>query len=421
MATNGKRVCVIGAGTAGLCALKNSLQQGMDAIAYEQCSEIGGTWVYTKPGENDVHSSMYEGLRTNLPKEVMGYPDYSYPSEIEQSFVPSAEVLKFLQSYAQHFDLSKYIKLQHEIIRVRPLDEKWEIYIRDIKNDTFIKEIFDFVFVCNGHYSMPLMPDIEGIDSYKGQKLHSHWYRKPDTFEGTTVLVIGAGPSGMDITNHISKFAKQIYLSHNLDPAPCTDFMPNVTQKTVVKRFTADGAVFKDDTTETFDHIIFCTGYKYTFPFLSIDVSLRVDDNFVHPLYKHCINIHYPTMALIGLPFYVCPSQSFDLQVRFALAFFTKKREFPSREEMFADLEKDKENRRKKGLTNRLAHAMGDKQYDYYQDLSETAGIENIKPVINKIMEDCSRKYIYELATYRNDRFKVLDDETFVKFPLETA
>lgn len=63
MATNGKRVCVIGAGTAGLCALKNSLQQGMDAIAYEQCSEIGGTWVYTKPGENDVHSSMYEGLR----------------------------------------------------------------------------------------------------------------------------------------------------------------------------------------------------------------------------------------------------------------------------------------------------------------------------------------------------------------------
>lgn len=60
-------------------------------------------------------------------------------------------------------------------------------------------------------------------------------------------------------------------------------------------------------------------------------------------------------------------------------------------------------------------------QYDYYQDLSETAGIENIKPVINKIMEDCSRKYIYELATYRNDRFKVLDDETFVKFHLETA
>lgn len=60
-------------------------------------------------------------------------------------------------------------------------------------------------------------------------------------------------------------------------------------------------------------------------------------------------------------------------------------------------------------------------QYDYYHDLSETAGIENIKPVINKIMEDCSRKYIYELDTYRNDRFKVLDDETFVKLPMTTA
>lgn len=421
MTTNGKRVCVIGAGTAGLCALKNSLQQGMDVVAYEQCSEIGGTWVYEKAGEDNVHSSMYEGLRTNLPKEIMGYPDYPYPKDIEESFVPSAEVLKFLQSYAQHFDLSKYIKLQHEIIRVRPLNEKWEIYVRDIKHDEISKEIFDFVFVCNGHYSMPLMPAIVGIEEYKGKKLHSHWYRKPDTFEGATVLVIGAGPSGMDITNHISKFTKRVFLSHNLDPAPCTDFMQNVTQKTVVQRFTADGAIFKDGTIESFDHIIFCTGYKYTFPFLSMDVSLRVDDNFVHPLYKHCINIHYPTMALIGLPFYVCPSQTADLQVRFALTYFTKKREFPSREEMFADLEKEIEQRRKKGLTNRQAHAMGDKQYNYYEDLAETAGIENIKPVINKIMDDCRLKYIYELATYRNQCFKVLDDETFVKFPMSTT
>lgn len=56
-------------------------------------------------------------------------------------------------------------------------------------------------------------------------------------------------------------------------------------------------------------------GYKYTFPFMSIDCGLTVDDNYVQPLYKHCININRPTMAIIGLPYYVCASQMFDLQV----------------------------------------------------------------------------------------------------------
>lgn len=47
---------------------------------------------------------------------------------------------------------------------------------------------------------------------------------------------------------------------------------------------------------------------------MSIDCGLTVEDNYVQPLYKHCLNINRPTMALIGLPYYVCASQMFDLQ-----------------------------------------------------------------------------------------------------------
>lgn len=43
------------------------------------------------------------------------------------------------------------------------------------------------------------------------------------------------------------------------------------------------------------------------------------------------------------------------------------------------------------------------------------SGITNIKPVVASIMQDCSKKYIYELETYRTYIFKVLDDEHFVK------
>lgn len=129
------------------------------------------------------------------------------------------------------------------------------------------------------------------------------------------VLVIGAGPSGMDLANEVSKRAKRVSLSHHQHPEPKTVFASNVDMRPDVKRLTETGAVFIDGSQQTYTVILYCTGYKYTFPFLSIDCGISVEDNYVKPLYKHCININHPTMALIGVPFYVCASQMFDLQV----------------------------------------------------------------------------------------------------------
>lgn len=62
------RVAVIGAGMAGLCAAKHSIQYGLDVTVFEQGRQVGGTWVYTdRVGIDefgvDVHSSMYQGLQ----------------------------------------------------------------------------------------------------------------------------------------------------------------------------------------------------------------------------------------------------------------------------------------------------------------------------------------------------------------------
>jgi len=139
--------------------------------------------------------------------------------------------------------------------------------------------------------------------------------------------------------------------------------MGNVTQKPDVERFTKDGAVFKDGSSESFDHVMYCTGYEYSFPCLSTDVGIQVIDNFVQPLWKHCININNPTMSFIGLPFNVIPTQIFDMQVRFTLKFYTGHREMPTREEMLAELEKEQGERWDCGFYNRKkAHQMGERQ-----------------------------------------------------------
>lgn len=79
-------------------------------------------------------------------------------------------------------------------------------------------------------------------------------------FAGESVLVIGAGPSGIDLAMEISKVAERVTLSHHLRRKPRTSFPENVCHKPDVDHFTDNGAVFKDDTSETFSVIFYCTG-----------------------------------------------------------------------------------------------------------------------------------------------------------------
>lgn len=61
-------VCIIGAGTAGLCAAKTAIQNGLSVTVFELSKQVGGTWVYNDlVGKDefglDVHTSMYQGLQ----------------------------------------------------------------------------------------------------------------------------------------------------------------------------------------------------------------------------------------------------------------------------------------------------------------------------------------------------------------------
>ena len=49
------------------------------------------------------------------------------------------------------------------------------------------------------------------------------------------------------------------------------------------------------------DILIYCTGYLTTFPFLDPESKITITNNHVKPLYRHMININYPSMAFIGL------------------------------------------------------------------------------------------------------------------------
>jgi len=52
---------------------------------------------------------------------------------------------------------------------------------------------------------------------FSGEILHSHNYRKPEVFINKTVVVVGAGPSGLDIALDLAGYATKVgilYLRH---------------------------------------------------------------------------------------------------------------------------------------------------------------------------------------------------------------
>uniref|UniRef100_A0A0B6Y0T3 Flavin-containing monooxygenase n=1 Tax=Arion vulgaris TaxID=1028688 RepID=A0A0B6Y0T3_9EUPU len=382
-------VTIIGAGAAGLCALRQLTHPSaselihFNVVCFEQAPRVGGTWFYTDQVGKDehdlpVHSSMYENLRTNLPKECMAYPDYSFPEL--PSFVGHADVQKYLEDYAAHFDVLKYIKFQTIVTSVKPVCDKtnpfgtsWEVTTKSGTNFSVEKtSTFNAIIVCNGHYSIPMFPDILGLDTFSGEVMHSHDYRRPSVFTGKRVVLLGAASSGQDISLEVSSTAEQVFLSHNKPPikAPLPD---NVQQKPGINRVNKCQVEFLDGSREDVDVLLLCTGYYYNYSFLSPECGIEVKDSRVTPLYKHLIHTKYPNFGIMGVCKVVVPFPMFDVQARFFRSILDGTLILPSEEDMNRDTEEDYRSRLEAGMPHRHAHFLDEKQYSYNDELADMA------------------------------------------------
>ncbi|XP_013171973.1 PREDICTED: senecionine N-oxygenase [Papilio xuthus] len=417
------RVCVIGAGAAGLCAARHLLVEPCvsQVDVLEQAAQLGGTWVYTETvGYDDfglpIHTSMYKSLRTNLPKEIMGFPDFPVP-ESDKSYLPAKDMLAFLQLYADKHNVTPYIKFKHHVQLVKPKagpnGELWDISYKDLSTGVSETREYDYVFVCNGHYNTPFIPNIPGLKEFKGDVMHSHDYRVPEIFTGKRVLVVGAGPSGMDIALEVTGVAQRVLLSHHLTEKPRSVFPENMLQKPDVVQLDGNTAVFKDGTEEEVDVVFLCTGYLYNFPFLHESCGIVVEENCVEPLYKHLVNVRHPSMCLVGVPYYVCAFSMFDLQVRYYVRSMNGSFRLPSSEEMLRHWEQEKLQRAARGYTRRQAHMMGPDQDRYYSSLASEADTKNLPAVVTKIREESSVRFLHNLQHYRRDIYRIIDDNSY--------
>lgn len=414
------KICVIGAGGAGLIAIKHSLTFGCEVTAFEQTDKVGGLWNFTDETEFDkngieVHSSLYENLSTNLPIESMCYPGHPFRKH-EKSYVPSHEVLKYYQDFSAHMKLERFIKFEYHVIRVRPLKaSSWEVIVKNLRDNIYETYEFDAVLICTGHFHSGFIPDFDGINDFKGKQFHSSKYRRAEIFRDEKVLVIGGNYSGFDLVQDAAKFAKTVTWSHHLPETPDEKFFKsNVQQRPDPKKFKENSVEFVDGSCEDYSMIVYCTGYRYQFPFLSVDCGINTSDNYVKPLWMHCVNIERPTMGVIGLNHVVCPNQLFDIQVRFFLTFLTGKKNWPTKNEMLNDLEDDMKWRRDEGMPKKRSHHLGGEILArYHRDLADKAEISPIHRVIPKLHIQSLENRKQDYIGFHDYKFEVVDEENF--------
>ncbi|KGO75472.1 Flavin monooxygenase FMO [Penicillium italicum] len=335
-----ERVAVIGAGPCGLGVAKYLLaeQKFKKVTIFEQRDQPGGVWNYTgDQGVNDASvlsrskpsqepqqpvngtfiSPVYDSLETNIPNSMMQFTESPFPAGT--ALFPTHVVVKdYLHQYAE--ELKPLIRLQSLILDVvlsknQPKPE-WTVTWRDLKTGRSLVDQFDAVVVANGHHNDPFIPEITGLAewnrAYPGSIIHSSSYRRPESFSNKKVIVVGHSASGIDIATQIGRVSKHPLLIAERTPttlspeqAAIAETLPEISLLSA-----EDGRVqFANGHEELdVDHIIFCTGYHFSIPFLSsLQPPLVTDGVRPHHLYQHVFYSKEPTLALIGFPQRIVP------------------------------------------------------------------------------------------------------------------
>ena len=353
----GERVCVIGAGCAGLTTTKALAARGVPVDCYEKGSALGGNWRY---GNDNGQSAVYRSLHINSSKWKMQFADFPLPADFPD-YGHHSDVLRYFEAYAEHFGITPLIQFRTEVRRVEPDAAGWAVTLRDADGREVTRR-YGAVAVCNGHHWHPRLPEFPG--GFDGEAIHAHDYRRPDAYTGKRVLVVGIGNSAVDIAADLARIADGVTLStrsgawivpkyvlgrpvdhwasrgaerlplwarerlyralvyltagnqlrygmptppHGMLAAHPTinqEFLSDVGHgrlkiKPNVAELAGTEVVFEDGTRARFDAIIYATGYHISFPFLPPAVFAARDNHVA--LYRGVAEPAAPGLYFIGL------------------------------------------------------------------------------------------------------------------------
>ncbi|MFL5846197.1 MAG: flavin-containing monooxygenase [Solirubrobacteraceae bacterium] len=197
-------LAILGTGFGGLGLAIRLKQRGeSDFVVLERGTDVGGTW----------RDNTYPGCQCDIPSHLYSFsfapnPDWS------RLFPTQPEIYEYLRGCADRYGVRPHIRFGHEVQRAT-----WEEAHGFWRVQTSQGELTARVLVsAQGGLSEPRLPDIPGIESFKGTLFHSARWNHDHDLRGDKVAVIGTGASSIQFIPKIQPDVERLTLFQRTPP-----------------------------------------------------------------------------------------------------------------------------------------------------------------------------------------------------------
>ncbi|PKY01987.1 FAD/NAD(P)-binding domain-containing protein [Aspergillus campestris IBT 28561] len=195
-----KDITIVGAGWAGLAALRTMRETHPDAslLLLDDSSSIGGVWAKHR---------LYSGVKSNNMRGTYEYSDFPMDDSFgvkEGEHIPGAVIQQYMERFVEHFNIASCIRLSTAVTDAeQQADDKdgWILRTRSTTDESTSTISTKKLVVCTGITSKPYMPTLAGQETFERPILHISSLRVQQDqilHAGKTIAVYGGTKSAWD-------------------------------------------------------------------------------------------------------------------------------------------------------------------------------------------------------------------------------
>ncbi|KAI3952598.1 hypothetical protein MKW98_015827 [Papaver atlanticum] len=194
-------VIIVGCGPSGIStsACLNKLSIPNVVLEREDC--LASLW----------KKRCYNRMRLHGLKRFSQFPHMPIPDHYPQ-YMSKNHFLQYVEDYAVRFKVNPLYNRDVELAVFDGSIKKWCVKVKNTCLDGFEEYVCNYLVVATGENSDAFVPEIEGLDSFGGEVLHSTKYKSGAKYVDKNVLVVGSGNSGMEIALDLANFGAKAFI-----------------------------------------------------------------------------------------------------------------------------------------------------------------------------------------------------------------
>ena len=183
-------MAIIGAGFAGIGAAIQLRRAGEESfLVLERGSEVGGTW----------RDNTYPGVACDVPSHLYSFSFRPNPAW-SRLFAPGWEIRDYLGLAVDEERLRPHLRLSTAMTEMH-WDEDAALWRIETNSGVITA---DAVILACGRLTEPRFPELPGLETFRGEIVHSARWSDEIDFAGTRVAVIGTGASAVQLVPHLA-------------------------------------------------------------------------------------------------------------------------------------------------------------------------------------------------------------------------